>query len=174
MVTHADSPKFNTRWYYHVMAPGKKTMVHADNKYLQDMKFQYLHREADGTYTKVVGDQWLQNDLLMKHKEFKDDASQFEQIREEKQNRLNKKTERNVKKLVQQSVDATKQIKKSSSIAKTVNSKIKVESSPAEELNKKNKVLTDTEDKPKKFSSDVLKSIEDMKKKDTAKNIPGF
>ena len=70
MVTHASTPKFNTRWYYHVMGPGQKTMVHADNKHLQEMKYQYLHREADGTYTKVIGDQWLQNDLLNKHKEF--------------------------------------------------------------------------------------------------------
>ena len=161
MTTHSEAPRFNKRWYYHVMEPGKKTMVHADAKYLADMKYQYLHREGDGTYTKVIGDQWLQNDLLQKHKQFKDDKEAMNLQKQQQQENLTKKTVAEVQQIAEKSKIDSKKILTASEKAKIRNQK-----------NKLTKKVTETS---KEFSDDVKNAIADLKSdKDTSKNIPGF
>tara|TARA_Y100000593_G_scaffold80168_1_gene149542 strand:- start:853 stop:2574 length:1722 start_codon:yes stop_codon:yes gene_type:complete len=162
MTTHADSPKFNTRWYYHVLEVNKKTIVKADPKFLEEMKYQYLHREADGTYTKVIGDQWLQNELVQKHKSFKEDKVAIENQRVQKHQALADKTQKEMQDIIKTSTNKKEKIISASEKAK--------------DMNKKNKVLTDTKGSPTKtFNDDIKKAISDMKEKETTtKDIPGF
>jgi hypothetical protein len=49
------SSQLNESFYYQVEG-GRKVEIHADTKYIQQLKQQYYIRENDGTLSKVVGD----------------------------------------------------------------------------------------------------------------------